>query len=213
MRKIDKGVSPVWFEQWKEDFRHREGREPIYKKDFYGAEKPRLREELLKEQGYICCYCMKRINNNTSHIEHFWPKGEFSSSDMDYANMLASCESESGGEYCGHKKNDWYIDDMVIPTSPGIEDLFRYLEDGSIKANRKDRRAGAANQMIENLGLDSFHLKRNRRQAIEASEVYDDVDYMEEDIRSFIDYYNHRIDGKFEPYCQCIIDCLNRQIA
>lgn len=80
MKRIVKQDPPAWFERWKETFRNVEHREPHYKGDFStddadGAlRRKRLKEELLKEQGYLCCYCMARIQPETSHIEHFWPK-------------------------------------------------------------------------------------------------------------------------------------------
>jgi hypothetical protein len=32
-----------------------------------------LKKALLTEQGYICCYCMKRISEEKMEIEHFKP--------------------------------------------------------------------------------------------------------------------------------------------
>lgn len=213
MRKINKGASPEWFEAWKADFRVHNQREPKYKTDFDDAVRWKLRKNLLEEQGYICCYCMNRINNNTSHIEHFWPKSQFEEKDMDYANMLASCQGGKASEYCGHKKDDWYLPGMVIPTDARIEDMFSYQEDGDISPKGKDQMSWLGKQMIEHLALDNFHLKRSRRNAIEASEVYDDVKYSDEEIRDFINYYDHKVDGKYLPFCQSIIECLIRQLS
>lgn len=213
MRKINKGASPAWFEAWKENFRVHHMREPEYKEDFYGPDKQMLREVLVEEQGYICCYCMKRITYDTSHIEHFWPKRFFELKDMDYGNMFASCQGDGDEVHCGHKKEDWYLPDMVILTDPEIEDMFLYLENGEVLPAGKNKTAQIGSQMIEKLALDSFFLTRNRRGAVEMSEVYDDVDYSDTDIRDFIGFYDNKEDGKYIPYCQCIIDCLARQIS
>ena len=213
MRRINKGASPDWFEVWKADFRARNGREPEYKTDFDDDVRWRLRKDLLEEQGYICCYCMKKINNKTSHIEHFWPKSQFEEKDMDYTNMLASCQGDQGEEHCGHKKDNWYVPDMVIPTDATIEGMFSYQENGDISPKGENRKSWLGKQMIEHLALDSFHLVRNRRNAIEASEVYDAAEHDDAEIRDFIDYYDHKVDGKYVPFCQCIIDCLTRQLS
>ena len=83
MKRISKSDSPEWFEEWKKKFEKENGRKPHYKGDFSTGSRNsanrrrKLREELLKEQGYICCYCMKRINLDSSHNEHFWPKEVF----------------------------------------------------------------------------------------------------------------------------------------
>ena len=60
MRKIVKYDPPQWFEDWKAAFEKNHGRKASYKSDFPQEEKRRLRKMLLKEQGYICCYCMRR---------------------------------------------------------------------------------------------------------------------------------------------------------
>ncbi len=58
--------------------------------DFDGTEKTVLRDSLLKEQGYLCAYCMKRIRlAKDVKIEHYQarnPQNQF-----DYENLLAVC--------------------------------------------------------------------------------------------------------------------------
>ena len=73
-------------------------------------EKDDLREALLQEQGFICCYCMRRIQNALvlkMVLEHFNPQNLYDGTiegkpnlTLDYNNILASC---TGGEK-GHKK-------------------------------------------------------------------------------------------------------------
>lgn len=217
MKKIDKFPSPVWFETWKQDFRNLNGREAHYKDEFSmndaagNARRVRLRKSLVEEQGYICCYCMKRIFVDDSHIEHFWPKDEFETVELDYNNLLASCNGEGTIEmddYCGHKKNNWYSEDMISPIETEIESLFRYSTDGRIHSVSRRNSSKVAQEMINHLGLNSFHLQRARRAAIQASEVYDEEEYTEDEIRSFIDFYFHKDNGKYVPYCKAIVDCL-----
>lgn len=62
--------------------------------------------------------------------------------------------------------------------------------------------------MIIQMGLNSFHLERNRREAIENSEVFDEEEYSDEDIRDFINYYSNKDNGAYVPYCMAIVDCL-----
>lgn len=221
MKKIIKGTVPAWFEQWKQDFKTINGREAHYKGDFStddaDGKKRRhaLKKQLVLEQGSICCYCMKRISLNNSHIEHFWPKAHFQQMDMDYNNLFASCNSEgdSGGEeHCGHKKHDWYIPEMISPAEGEVEKIFTYSVDGTIGSLRGSSKSDVAQQMIHYLGLDSFHLERNRREAIQSSEVFDEVDYTEDQIREFIDYYSEMDNGEYIPYCKAIIDCLKNML-
>ena len=218
MKKIIKGESPEWFEKWKDAFRERTGREPHYKDDFStsnvnGAKRrKRLRKQLVEEQGYICCYCMKRISEKTSHIEHFMPKDAFKEKDLLYENLFASCngEGELGKmrEYCGHRKGNWYREDMISPADSIVERAFKYSLNGHIISNANEETSDIAQEMIENFGLDTYHLVRSRKEAIENSEVFDDEEYSPEEIQDFIDYYSERDNGKYIPYCKAIVDCL-----
>ena len=60
MKRIIKENSPMWFENWKNNFQHTNGREPHYKSDFAtndpdGKTRRRdLRTALIKEQGASC---------------------------------------------------------------------------------------------------------------------------------------------------------------
>lgn len=213
MRKIRKGESPEWFEAWKNEFRRKNGREATYKEDFPERERRKLRNELLEEQGYLCCYCMKRIDMNNSHLEHFWPKSRFKNLDMDYQNMLASCEGETtGGDHCGHKKEDWYDVDMVIPTDDEIETMFHYALDGGIHSAHNGGKEAVGKRMIREWGLDSFHLERNRRMALEQTEIFDMQDYTEDEVWDIIAYYDGRQEGKYIEYCNVIIDVMKREL-
>lgn len=68
-----------------------------------------IRESLLKEQGYICAYCMKRIESPDVKIEHY--KARNSENELDYKNLLAVCKGNEGSpkkfQTCDtHKGND-----------------------------------------------------------------------------------------------------------
>lgn len=132
----------------------------------------------LLEQGKICCYCMRRISNNSAHIEHFFPHESFRDMDLTYENMFVSCNGEAtiilDDEHCGHRKNNWFRDDMLSPTDAEVEKAFKYSANGKISAVRNRPSSNVAQDMIHNLGLDSFHLERDRKQAIQVSEVFDD---------------------------------------
>lgn len=221
MKKINKEASPEWFETWKQDYKDTNGREAHYKDDFSSADvdgqerRRRLRKQLIEEQGYICCYCMKRISIDNSHIEHFWPKTFFQEIDLDYSNMFASCNGEGSlllDEHCGHKKEDWWRENMVSPAEAEVETMFRYSFDGRIHSAARRPTTNIAQEMIIQMGLDSFHLERNRRQAIEASEFFDEEEYSNDDIRGFIDYYSNKDNGSYVPYCMAIVDCLKEMI-
>lgn len=222
MKRIVKGESPEWFEEWKDVFRIEKGREPHYKGDFSTGDvdganrRKRLKKQLIEEQGCICCYCMKYISEKNTHIEHFHPKDTFKDEDLMYENLFASCNGEGEvieqNEHCGHRKDNWYREDMVSPTNPEVEKMFKYSLDGRISGRRNRSTENIAQEMIKNLGLDTYHLVRSRKEAIEASEVFEDEEYSSEEIRSFIEYYLEKDNGKYVPYCKAIIDCLQEML-
>lgn len=57
--------------------------------------KDELRESLLKDQGYICAYCMKPIHKvNDTKVEHYIPQEN--ANELDYHNLLAVCTGNEG---------------------------------------------------------------------------------------------------------------------
>lgn len=53
---------------------------------------PNLLDALLKEQGYICAYCMgKLISQEDAHVEHFLPRQTNKHEELNYMNLLAVC--------------------------------------------------------------------------------------------------------------------------
>ena len=63
---------------------------------------PELREALLKEQGYLCAYCMRRIptkdsnSDETSRIEHVKSRKNHPELQLDYSNMVICCPGAIG---------------------------------------------------------------------------------------------------------------------
>lgn len=68
MKHIVKQGEPEAFLDWKalanEDWM------PTYD-DLAGETKKTVKGALMEEQGYICCYCERRLTDGDSHIEHF----------------------------------------------------------------------------------------------------------------------------------------------
>ncbi|WP_027001405.1 retron system putative HNH endonuclease [Hugenholtzia roseola] len=66
--------------------------------DLRGSDKDEVKSALLENQGYICAYCMKPINENTMGIEHFKSQSTDPHLDLDFNNMLAVCRDQN--EHC-----------------------------------------------------------------------------------------------------------------
>ena len=205
MKYIKKGDSPAKFEQWKIDFKDRTGREPVYL-DLKGSIKRDLKETLLKEQGYICCYCMCRIAAYDSHIEHFIARSEakdqpysvvVQDAELGYENLLLSCEGEEGdGKHCGRFKDNAVHEMLLSPTVPSVESDFQYTANGEINGLSPE-----AMTSVRVLNLSSYDLNRHRRTAIFMSGLFEpDADY-----DFLIEKFRVPEDGMYAPFCQAIL--------
>ncbi|KAM3091524.1 retron system putative HNH endonuclease [Phormidesmis sp. 146-12] len=180
MKYIRKNQEPPNFTDWKQQAN--EDWKPDWKNNFQAPEKAETHEALLIEQGYICCYCGRRIDRQSSHIEHLRPQKHFPELALEYTNLLASCpgyaedeafepNNQPSQKHCGQKKGAWY--DQKLTVSPLIEDCenyFRYTKDGQILPTQTPSMQPAAQATITQLGLDCSSLKRARARAIEAIE-------------------------------------------
>ncbi len=203
MRKIKKTVPLVDFEKFKQEFRNKYGYDARFD-DLQANEKRKLKEELIKEQYRLCCYCMKKIEWYNSHVEHFVPRSLAPEQEMDYFNLLASCNGyKDAKENCGHKKDNWYHKYlMVSPLSDLCEQVFRYTPDGRILSD--DVRG---KETIKHLELDSELLTRARRSAIFVSGFFDEE--LDDDMRKeLIQEYSTSQNGELPAFCKAVIYCL-----
>ncbi|WP_292775105.1 retron system putative HNH endonuclease [Nostoc sp. NMS9] len=88
MKYIKKSEEPESFTVWKnlanEDW------QPSWE-NFSKPQKTDVHDSLLQEQGFICCYCGRRITKDISHIEHLKPRKTHYNLALEYTNLLASC--------------------------------------------------------------------------------------------------------------------------
>ena len=135
-------------------------------------------------------YCERRLSNNDFHIEHLKPKdkNKFPELQLDYNNLLCSCQLElEKGEprHCGNSKGSWFDKKLLIsPLDRTCEEQFKYTEDGHIYPLNEDNLA--AKTTIDKLQLDIDKLVDFRRKAIEP---FIDENLNHEDLRSFVNGY------------------------
>lgn len=170
MKHVTKGASAPKFEDWKELANPHWT--PTYE-NLQNPQKRALHVSLLKEQGWVCCYCGRSIGQLDSHIEHFRPQERYADLALSCENLHASCirETEPGRPlHCGHAKGADF--DEVLQISPldrQCEERFLYTLDGSILA--RDAADAQVDYMVELLQLDISFL-RNRREE-EVNRVFD----------------------------------------
>jgi uncharacterized protein (TIGR02646 family) len=149
---------------------------------------------LLKEQGFICCYCGSLIARRECHIEHFKPKSIYPNLTYEYNNLIASCQGEDEKRprvpiHCGHKKGNWYDDElMVSPLDKNCLDFFKYSGSGEIIPTDKQDKQLVAETTIKKLALNINKLTKMRRQAINAI-LLDIEDLSREEIKLLIEAY------------------------
>nr|WP_199330696.1 retron system putative HNH endonuclease [Microcoleus sp. FACHB-68] len=180
---------------------------PIYK-DLRGTPKTELHESLLREQGYICCYCGNSINDKDSHIEHFKPQTTYPDLTLEYTNLLASCQREgkkSEPVHCGPKKAYWYDEQLMIsPLEPNCADFFTYSGSGEILPATDPDKQAAAKETIDKLGLDIDKLRAERIQAIEGF-LQAIKGLTDEEIQQFAQAYEKLdVKGKYAPFATVI---------
>lgn len=108
-----------------------------------------LRISLLKEQGFICCYCQRNItfkDNDTGKIqmktEHFIPKNGpecDETKDLDYDNLLAACLGNSDSDkpnHCDSSKDQYRL--QVLP-NPAIYRHLNYDDYLTYRVKQKER--------------------------------------------------------------------------
>jgi uncharacterized protein (TIGR02646 family) len=173
-----------------------------------------LRKQLLQEQGYICCYCMSRIDCNNSKIEHFRPQTKNRDVQIDYQNLFIACNggegSKSKEQFCDTKKGEKEL--KYIDLLSSIEYSIDYVKSvKNISITSTDKNINKEINDILNLNVTT--LSRNRR------EIYDRVmknlksrGYTTATVQKTLNYYRTQHNGKFEPYCEMIVYFLTKKL-
>ena len=135
-----------------------------------GCKKDDIRANLVKEQGYLCAYCMRRISGGITdtRIEHWKPRSSLLTEleKLDYSNMLAVCRGHKEGmpgttDTCDAKKGEDII--TLDPRRPDHIAAIGYKKGTGeiISANQKHNQ-----EINENLNLNcAQHLLAINRKA------------------------------------------------
>lgn len=127
-----------------------------------------IKHQLIDEQGYICAYCMKRIQqDDTSTIEHYIPRnGKYGNPDeqLEYNNLLAVCDGNRGSKNltCDASKGSDLI--TVNPLNENSIQQIKYKSDGTIYSDNKK----INHDLDVTLNLNYITIKSNRKSALDA---------------------------------------------
>ena len=163
-----------------------------------------VKQSLAKEQGFICCYCGRRISGSSdSQIEHIFAKGTsvYEEMQLDYeTNLLACCDGGKNARkgdsirpediYCEAKKGDTIL--PINPLNPDCEKKFMFDQNGEVLGIGKD-----AEVTIKILNLNSPVIKTMRKYAIDNYALFPVDDWSAEIERLHLK--NKK--GEYEEFC------------
>lgn len=146
-----------------------------------------FKRSLIREQGYVCCYCGCSIESDDVTIEHVLPKGNVRYRHLvgEYQNLLVSCkggrdipQDPSTGtplytrsyylQHCDASKGEDEI--PIKPYAKDCESRFTYELDGTISYDPTDT---DAHTTISVLQLNCPYLEHLRKDEIEKA-IYDE---------------------------------------
>lgn len=164
MRQICKSAEPLEFSEWKQ--RNQAATFSDLGNGDNFALKQAIKNSLLAEQQYLCCYCENEINasSKSSHIEHLLPQSTCPQKQLDYDNLLASCNADNRKAHCGHKKGQKILPFTPLDDASQINQRFIFAADGHIYP--RDTQDSDAQYAISILGLDAQRLVTMRNAAI-----------------------------------------------
>jgi len=229
MKKITKNPDPLVIQELL-NFIQSEKKAEIIPSYTNFREKEKLRQSLLKEQGYICCFCMRRIENSheTTKIAHVFPqnpvldedkqKVKKENLDLDYRNMLAACDGGKGQpsrlQHCDTKQGNAVL--RINPADPikNCENLIAYRVSGEIYSNNSDINYDL--QEVLNLNLET--IKKARKEAYDEimkrlDSEYPNKSFTKTILEKKIAEYSQLKDGKYRPYCQYVIYFLRKKLS
>ncbi|MBC7569552.1 MAG: hypothetical protein H7319_07455 [Spirosoma sp.] len=196
---------------------------------YYGANTDKLRLALIKEQGYLCGYCMRRISVDvgavtTTRIEHIKCQKvsgrEDTSRSLDYNNMILCCD---GAENLGEKNHQCDVlkrdDDLTFsPLNTNITSLFSYTGDGRMKAYEKEIQTQIGSDTNEKekgiLNLNNFNLKRARKEVLSVLHAYLDKKGWTTSVlkQTKKEWFELDKEGKYKEFSQVVLYFLDKKI-
>ncbi|MFL5347598.1 MAG: retron system putative HNH endonuclease [Hyalangium sp.] len=177
--------------------------------NFQKPQKPEVWGVLLRDQGFVCCYCEQRVDMRGSHIEHLQARHAAPHLALEFTNLLASCQGELPKEpaHCGHLKG--YAPLSVHPLMPDCREFFVFDSAGGIRPTSDPARTTMAQSAIGTLGLDIPKLIAMRRDAIDGAVEFLSEGPSEQEIRQFIAVIDSRdADGKHTPFASAVVQFL-----
>ncbi len=178
MKFIVKKPEPIAFINWREGndykptlYSELPSNPPLHPEEgIYYYSRKELTEALLIEQGFICCYCNRRLQVDKVTLEHLETQTENPDKVLVYDNLMASCDggyTQTQGEkikiksaFCNNRRGSLPI--YVHPLQIDCATKFYFnVENGEIKGKNE-----SAQTTINNLNLACDYLNDERKAVI-----------------------------------------------
>ncbi len=192
-----------------------------------GCPKEDIRHSLLQEQGFLCAYCMRRIDETNMKIEHWESQSSIDAKNendrssaekkkLDYHNMLGVCSGTWDGvaeTTCDSHKGNAPL--TINPLQKRDIERIAYEErTGKIYSN--DERLNQ--DLDQTLNLNITLLKENRKQALQAcksklKQLQEEGNWKSAFLQKQLAHYTGvNKDGKKQAYAGVIICYLQKKI-
>lgn len=101
--------------------------------------KEQTQDQILQDQGGLCCYCMSRISRTDMKVEHYLCQDDHADRDCDWNNLFGACQGGSGmapaQQHCDTRKGNAAL---TLHPAGNIEPFLRYLADGRLASSNPD---------------------------------------------------------------------------
>jgi len=214
MKYIEKREQPYNLDDWIEK------KPNLNYENLTKKRKKTIRKKLLEDQGYICCYCQKRITgiqkdgHRDAEIEHIKPQSNCNDREtVSYDNLLVSCDGNQKRDNKLLKEHDRHCNNFRQDKNLYINLLDRDCENkiyydfnGGIYAvnNNLD-----VKETINNLNLRI--LNSTRKAYIDGFSLFD---LSNDDIDTLNDYFSNKFEeNEKQMYCEyagVMINLLNQ---
>jgi uncharacterized protein (TIGR02646 family) len=141
-----------------------------------GSDKEKVREALLRDQGYLCAYCQRRIptKDDRMKVEH-WRAQSGGKDKLRWSNLLGVClgdekaetGSPEGEHHCDTARGDATL--FLHPVEgqgPTARDHLAYTAQGEVRP-RETPNQEAVRGDISTLNMNAERLRRQRRAVYE----------------------------------------------
>ena len=152
------------------------------------AEKQILLDSLMKEQGHLCAYCMRKIPDRRPMpetvdpvtIEHWFPRNppnhEEHGQGLDYNNLLAVCSGNRGRKKtrkprdltCDAKRANHHSQLTLNPCDPSSLEHIRYKENGEMFSDDPAIQDDITVKLNLNCVSEAVQLPQARKRILEA---------------------------------------------